>query len=130
MSIKEVRHNIQKERRIIDTLEPVLNSHRLIVDTNVIRRDYQSAMTYPIERQAAYQLIHQLSRLTKHRGALLQDDRLDALAIAVAYWVESMAADADNRMDDRKNDLLTEELERFTNSFYKQNGKVTATTWV
>ena len=130
VSIKEVRHNVQKERRIVDTLEPVLNSHRLVVNTDVIRRDYQSAMAYPIEKQAAYQLIHQLSRLTKHRGALLQDDRLDALAIAVAYWVESMAADADNRMNDRMNDLMTEELERFTNSFNKQHGKATATTWV
>jgi hypothetical protein len=34
-----------------------------------------------------------MTRLTRDRGALQHDDRLDALAIAVGYWVESMARD-------------------------------------
>ena len=29
--IEEVRHNIQKEKRIIDTLEPIMNTHRLVI---------------------------------------------------------------------------------------------------
>jgi hypothetical protein len=35
-----------------------------------------------------------MTRITRQRGALKHDDRLDALAIAVAYWVESMGMDA------------------------------------
>ena len=31
VSIEEVRHNTQKEVRIIDTLEPVMMQHRLIL---------------------------------------------------------------------------------------------------
>lgn len=130
VTINEVRHNVQKERRIIDTLEPVMNAHKLIVDTEVIRKDYQSALAHPIEKQTRYMLLYQLTRITKDRGALLQDDRLDALAIAVAYWVEQMAQDVTTKMNDRRNELMTEELERFTNSFNKQHDKQLATTWM
>lgn len=130
VTINEVRHNVQKERRIIDTLEPVMNAHKLIVDTEVIRKDYQSALAHPIEKQTRYMLLYQLTRITKDRGALLQDDRLDALAIAVAYWVEQMAQDVTTKMNDRRNELITEELERFTNSFNKQHDKQLATTWM
>jgi len=54
-----------------------------------------------------------LSRITKDKGSLLQDDRLDALAMAVAYWVEQMAQDADVKIDERKADALKAELESF-----------------
>ena len=119
VSINEVRHHIQKEKRIIDTLEPVLNAHKLIVDPNVIRRDFQSAQGYPIEQQARYMLLYQLSRLTKDRGSLLQDDRLDALAIAIGYWVEQMAVNADLKINERKDELMEIELERFKNAAFK-----------
>jgi len=58
-------------------------------------------------------LTHQMTRITKDRGALGHDDRLDALSMAVSYWVEQMAADADRQIKDRKNDLLDHELEKF-----------------
>lgn len=119
VSINEVRHHIQKEKRIVDTLEPVLNAHKLIVDPNVIRRDFQSAQGYPIEQQARYMLLYQLSRLTKDRGSLLQDDRLDALAIAIGYWVEQMAVNADLKINERKDELMEIELERFKQAAFK-----------
>ena len=119
VSINEVRHHIQKEKRIVDTLEPVLNAHKLIVDPNVIRRDFQSAQGYPIEQQARYMLLYQLSRLTKDRGSLLQDDRLDALAIAIGYWVEQMAVNADLKINERKDELMEIELERFKKAAFK-----------
>ena len=36
IDVEEVRANVRKEDRIIDTLEPVLNQHRLIVDRAVV----------------------------------------------------------------------------------------------
>ena len=62
VTINEVRHNIQKERRIIDTL--ILNAHKMVIDRSVIKDDYHSVMSYPIESQSRYMLIHQLSRIT------------------------------------------------------------------
>ena len=131
VTINEVRHHIQKEKRIVDTLEPILNRHKLIVDSKVIKDDYQSALSYPIEQQSRYMLMYQLSRLTRDKGALLQDDRLDALCMACGYWVEQMAVNADLKINDRKAELLDEELERFKNAAFKINNKSTrSTTWM
>lgn len=122
-TIEEVRHNTQKERRIIDTLEPVMNQHRLVVDPKVIQEDYESAQRYPNDSQLKYQLIYKLSRLTRQRGAITHDDRLDALSMAVAYWTEQMAQDVDKRIMDRKEDLLKEELDKFLGNFNNNNPK-------
>jgi len=129
VTIEEVRHNKQKELRIVDTLEPVLNSHRLVIDPKVITYDYKSALSYPIEQQTRYMLMYQLSRITRDRGSLVHDDRLDALSIAVGYWVQQMASDADQSMVDRQQELLHKELQDFTDSFYKRNNKASL-TWV
>jgi hypothetical protein len=51
--------------------------------------------------------------LTRDRGALIHDDRLDALSIAVAYWIDTMDRDIEAAVNDHKSDMLDEELERF-----------------
>jgi len=112
-TIEEVRHSIQKEKRIIDTLEPVMNQHRLVIDRKALEKDYQSVQHYPPESQSRYMLAHQMTRITKEKGALVHDDRLDVLSMAVSYWVEQMAADADVSIKDRKSELLDMELEKF-----------------
>jgi hypothetical protein len=122
-TIEEVRHSIQKERRIIDTLEPVMNAHRLVIDPKVIRNDFESAQSYSSESQLKYQLMYQMSRITKDRGAITHDDRLDALSIAVNYWVEQMAQDADLRIQDRKKEQINNELIKFTDAYFGRNRK-------
>ena len=107
-AIEEVKHSKQKELRIIDTLEPVMNQHRLVVDRSVIEWDYNSTKDLPPEQAFKYQMFYQMSRITRDKGSLKHDDRLDCLAMGVAYWVEQMAQDADRRIEQR--DL--EELER------------------
>ena len=128
-TIEEVRHNTQKEKRIIDTLEPVMNQHKLIIDPKVIKQDYETAQDYPPEHQLKYQMIYQMSRLTKDRGALTHDDRLDALAIAVNYWVEQMAQDATEKIKQRKTEAVDAELERFKEAYFKCTGKPSVSSW-
>ena len=112
VTVEEVRHNTQKEKRIIDTLEPVMNQHRLVIDPKVIQKDYDSVQDMP-EKGSKYMLAYQMTRITKQRGALAHDDRLDVLAMAVQYWVDQMAADADIEIRSRKEELLENELEKF-----------------
>jgi len=112
-AVEEVRHSIQKERRIIDTLEPVMNQHRLVIDTGVVRHDVSSTKDMPSEKALQYQLMYQLSRVTRGKGALAHDDRLDALAMGVGYWAEKMAQDADKKMKERRRSLLDKELRDF-----------------
>ena len=114
---------------MIDTLEPVLNAHKLVVDPTVIKHDFQSLASYPIETQTRYSLMYQLSRLTAEKGSILQDDRLDALAMAVAYWVQQMSANADTKMKDRREELLNEELESFVNSTFGVNKSKRSLVW-
>lgn len=126
-SMEEIRHSQQKERRICDTLEPVMNSHRLILDRKVIEKDYDSTRDLPPEKSLRYQLIYQMSRVTRDKGALAHDDRLDVLSMAVGYWGEQMAQDADTKIQDRKDREQREELERFMSHSIGQ--KPRGNTW-
>ena len=104
-TIEEVRHSKQKELRIIDTLEPVMNQHRLVVSQELIKNDFK----YELD----HQLFKQLTRITKDKGSLRHDDQLDALSIAVNYWVERMDRDQVLAFNDHKNELLQKDLDRF-----------------
>lgn len=131
VTIEEVRHNIQKEKRIIDVLEPVMNQHRLVIDRKALERDYSSVQHYPPEKQAKYMLAYQMTRITREKGALAHDDRIDVLSMAVAYWVEQMAADVDKEIKVRKDKLLDEELERFMeNAIGKDRYRPENITWM
>jgi hypothetical protein len=92
--IETVRNNKQKEMRIIDTLEPLMGQHRLVVCESVVRMDDELVQGYGQEHSLQYRLFHQMTRITRDRGALAHDDRLDAVAGSVAYWVDAMAQDA------------------------------------
>ena len=105
VSMEEVRHNVQKEKRIIDTLEPVMNQHRLVIDEKLIKEDF--------EAELPKQLFYQMTRLTRLKGALNHDDRLDALSIGVNYWVETMDRDTESALRDHKEELVNKELETF-----------------
>ena len=117
VTTEEVRHSKQKELRIIDTLEPVMNQHKLIFDPKVIQQDFDSVQHLPPEKQHKYMLTYQMTRVTRDRGSLSHDDRLDVLAMAVQYWVDQMAAVADEAIEERKNELLQKELDKFLTGF-------------
>jgi hypothetical protein len=127
-TIEEVKHSSQKEKRIIDTLEPVMNQHRLIVDPRVIEKDYQSIQSDG-EIQERYRLFYQMSRITKDRGSLAQDDRLDALAIAVSYWVQAMARDTELAHRQHKEELFQKELDKFMENAIGNRSK-RANSWI
>lgn len=107
------RAQTQKERRIVDTLEPVLNGHRLVVDRRLLERDYKSTERLPPEMQNRYRLFFQLTRITRDRGSILKDDRLDALAWAVAYWTQAMARDVEKAAEQMRAEALDRELRVF-----------------
>ena len=112
-SIKGIRHTIQKEKRIIDCLEPLMNQHRLIISDKVVQEDYNSTQIYTPEQALRYQLFYQMSRITRDKGSLAHDDRLDVLAMSCQYWSEMIAKDADRAMQDRKDEMFRKELDKF-----------------
>jgi hypothetical protein len=103
----------QKEQRIVDTLEPVLAQHRLVVDKGLMERDFKSTESYLPEHQNRYRLFYQMTRITRERGSLIKDDRIDALALAVHYWTDAMARDTAKAAEQMRQKALDEELRIF-----------------
>jgi len=92
--VDEVRANVRKEDRIIDSLEPVLNQHRLVVNRGVIDWDYNSNKDAAPEERLLYMLFYQMSRMCREKGAVKHDDRLDCLAQGVKYYTDALAISA------------------------------------
>jgi hypothetical protein len=92
----------QKEARIIDTLEPVMTLHRLVVDERVARDQV---------------LMYQLTHITRDRGSLTHDDRVDALAGAVARFTSTLALDVNDAAEGQREAELLQSLEDFAESF-------------
>lgn len=110
-AVTEVKSKGQKELRICDVLEPIMGSHRLIVNAAAIVQDYQSASDKDGVRNPIYSLFYQMTRISRERGALAHDDRLDALAIGVQFFVESMAKDASKGEREVTEEWLEEQME-------------------
>jgi len=104
IDIEEVRANVRKEDRIIDSLEPVLNQHRLVVNRSVIDWDYNSNKDAAPEERLLYMLFYQMSRMCREKGAVKHDDRLDCLAQGVKYFTDALAISAQQQMVERRRD--------------------------
>jgi len=111
IDIEEVRANVRKEDRIIDSLEPILNQHRLIVDRSVIEWDFKSNPDAAPEERLLYMLFYQMSRMCREKGAIRHDDRLDALAQGVQYYTDAMGISALEAIKNRKRNEWNSMLE-------------------
>lgn len=109
-TLTETKSKGQKEQRIADTIEPVLGAHRMVITEDAIRHDYQTARNIDGQHDIKYCCMYQLTRLTRERGALAHDDRLDALAIGVAYFLESIEKDAQKGAEELTEEWLEDQL--------------------
>ena len=113
IDIEEVRANVRKEDRIIDSLEPVLNQHRLIIDRGVIDWDYASNKDSPAEERLLYMLFYQMSRMCREKRAVKHDDRLDCLAQGVKYFTDALSISAQDQIRLRKSEEWDYMLQEF-----------------
>ena len=113
-STELIRQTTNKHRRILDTLEPLISQHRIIVDAEVIKKDYDlTNQLYSPEHALRYQLFYQISRLQKGANTLSQDDRIDALQMACAYWQQLLVKDQDLAYEQRKDERMSAELDKY-----------------
>ena len=113
IDIDETRANVRKEDRIIDSLEPVLNQHRLVVDRSVVEWDYHSNKDEAPELRLMYMLFYQMSRMCREKGAVKHDDRLDCLAQGVKYFTDALSISAQEAINTRKREEWNSMLEDF-----------------
>lgn len=105
-AIEEVRNFKQKEQRIIDTLEPVMAQHKLIIHKDIIKNDYQAN-----EKTLNYSLFYQMTRISRDKGSLAHDDRLDALTMGVEHFVDIMNRDVQTGIDEEMENQLLDWLD-------------------
>ena len=103
-AIDEIRVGGQKEVRIINALEPILNQHRIIIDKDTLEKDNQALTTNSFT--------FQLSHLTSERGCLKHDDRLDALTNAIIYLIEEMSNNEEFGFERIKEEISRENMEK------------------
>jgi hypothetical protein len=116
MNFEETRATTRKEDRIIDTLEPVLNQHRLVIDQRLISWDYQSNNDMAPEERLPRMLMYQLTRMCREKGAVKHDDRVDALALGVKYFQDVLAISSREALIQEKR----QEWDNMLNMFLEQ----------
>lgn len=119
--IVETRSHTMKEMRILDTLEPVVSAHRLIVDPSVLEKDDETIQKYESLIRNHKSLFHQMTHVCRQKDALRHDDRLDALAMLVAYFAELMNQDAEKMAAVQHDEWMKAELERYHQSPLNRN---------
>ncbi|MBL4783869.1 MAG: phage terminase large subunit [Cohaesibacteraceae bacterium] len=129
-TIEEVRHHTMKEMRIIDTMEPVVSGHRLIVDPDVLSKDDQSIQKYEPSIRNSRSLFYQMTHICREKGALRFDDRIDVMAILIAHFTELMNQDSKRAAEDEYMRLMDEEFLKFIDSAGGTGGSRGNNTWV
>ncbi len=78
--VTPVRSHGAKEHRIITTMEPLMNSHRIVLDPRVAEDTKFS---------------YQVSRIQNKRNCLEHDDQIEAFAGACKEWIDYLGQDVD-----------------------------------
>jgi hypothetical protein len=120
-AIEEIRNSIQKEKRIIDTLEPLMNQHRLVIDYTAIKNDISFGLSD--SKNIYYSLMYQLTHITKERDSIVHDDRLDGLTLGVQYWNDYgiLKQNSDDALKQYHKKQINDELKRRANIFRSNN---------
>jgi hypothetical protein len=104
--IEEYRVTGQKETRIIGKLEPALSSHRVVIDRSLVVASLKGDTTN------IYDGFFQLTRLTRDRGSLKHDDRIEILSEAVAHWQEQLKVDQEKAEKRARDRAMEEEIRK------------------
>lgn len=108
----------QKEMRILDIMEPIVQSHRFVIDRRVIEADLKMQAEKP-----QYSFIQQFTRMSRARGALPHEDRLEAVSMGCDYFTSQMDKDQDIQISNRREDLRDEEFRKFSENCYFPRGR-------
>lgn len=92
----------QKEVRVIDSLEPFLSTHRMVVRDSLLKHDIDTVQKYPAEKRMTYSAFFQLSHINRDKGCLSHDDRVEAWANCVAKLALKVAFNQ-HRVDEAAN---------------------------
>lgn len=102
-----VAGHAQKERRICDVLEPLMGSHRLIFSREVIENDTREAQA---KGTTIYSLLYQLTRMTRNRGALAHDDRIETIQMAASFFEDRVKIETNKGVERHRKKEMDKEI--------------------
>jgi hypothetical protein len=104
---------VAKEKRIVDALEPVLTAHRMVVNLRVLRKDF--LVDYPhveASKRRFYRLTYQLTRITRTKGSVKHDDRIEGMANAAALLTTLLRQMTEEAQKANKAVMIAREAEK------------------
>lgn len=93
VAVTDANASGQKERRIIDSIRPILQRHRLVLHKSAVDMDAELIQEYPADRRLTYSGLYQMRNITTDRGSLTKDDRIDALEQLCRQLVDFLVID-------------------------------------
>lgn len=108
--IRETFESTNKEKRIIDTLEPIMGRGSLVICESIVQADWPSTERHPLDKRQSFCLMYQLAKISRDPGSLLHDDRLDALAGSVSFWINHLNQDSSKKEAEAKAAELAEKM--------------------
>lgn len=115
-TITEVNSTGQKEKRIIETLEPIMKNNKLFISNKVVTEDLE-LFKQGIGR-GDYSLFYQMTHITYDRNSIKHDDRLDALTIACSFVSDAVLLSDE---DELANLLKREKQDMINQKFFSKN---------
>lgn len=110
IGVEDRQKNGQKEKRIVDTLRPIMQRHRLIFHRRAINDDWKTLAQYPSDQRNIRSVFHQIHNITTDRGSLQKDDRIDALEGLVRELTPALIRDDEAATRQREKSALMEFL--------------------
>lgn len=114
VAIEEERQGkVMKEARIVETLEPVMTSNRLVVNANLLRLDFDVDYEHlEAAKRRYHRLTYQLSRMVKQKGCVRFDDRADGFSGMVKHFVGMLMRQLDQAEKEGRIQQIEKEVER------------------
>lgn len=120
--VDEIRASKQKEARIIETLEPLMNQHRIIIDRGALEKDF--------DKKSQYSFTYQATHLTNVPKCLAHDDIIDVFELGAKYLVEYMAQDDKNAFARHEEDIQKKIDDLFENGLFPElRGRTVNNKW-
>lgn len=115
-NVVEVRAKGVKEIRILNTLEPLFNLHKLVINKDLVISDAED------DRDPERTLTYQIARMSNIRGVLKHDDRVDSLAIAIDYISDKFALDTNTEIERTRKLKAQREWQEYMDLVFGQEG--------